>query len=139
MTTLVLAGCGGSDEPPRPPEVPVTTVEQEGPYEDPLAQRQLGVMYYIGQGIDRDYAMAFELFGQAASKSDGIAQYYLGVMHAEGQSVPRDLTQAHMWLSLSAQQGNSSAQLRLDKLAPEMQPEQIAQARKLAEEWQPGI
>jgi TPR repeat protein len=105
---------------------------------DARSQRQLGIMYYLGQGIDVDHTTAAKWLGQAAEQGDDVAQLTFGVMHVEGHGVPQSHVTAHMWFSLSAQQGNSSARIRLDQLVPEMNPSEIAEAQDLAAEWKPS-
>jgi TPR repeat protein len=99
------------------------------------AQKDLGVMYYLGQGVPRDDAQAFEWFTRAAEQRDHVAQYFLGVMHAEGHAVPVDYVQARMWLGLAADQGNREAGGRIEALEAKMNPEQLAEAQRLASEW----
>ena len=106
---------------------------------DPQSQRQLGMMYYLAQGIDVDYDVAHKWMGKAAEHGDDIAQMTLGVMNREGHGVPQNNVRAHMWFSISAQAGNRNAGIHLEKLAPKMTAEEISQAEQLAEEWKPSI
>ena len=46
---------------------------------DAKAQQQLGMMYYLGQGMDADYAAAHEWLDKAATQGDDIAQLTVGV------------------------------------------------------------
>lgn len=66
------------------------------------------------------------------------AKASLGTLYAHGWGVPRDLVRAYMWLSLAdAQRGNSASGF-LNSMAKLMTPLQIAEAEKLAEDWQPN-
>ena len=152
---LAFVGCGGGSEETAP-EIPVTHGGEEDAYQtavfaqqraeweaqaeqgDSKAQRMLGMMYYLGQGLDADYAAAYDWLGKAAAQGDDIAQLTLGVMHVEGQGVPKDKVAAHMWFSLSLQQGNPSAQIRLDRLVSDMTAEEITDAEERAESWPPS-
>ena len=51
--------------------------------------------------------------------------------------MPQDYVRAHMWFNLSAAQGNQDAAKNRDNIAKRMTPAQIAEAQKLAREWQP--
>jgi TPR repeat protein len=104
---------------------------------DARSQRQLGMMYYLGQGMDVDHATAAEWMSKAAQQGDAVAQVTLGVMHREGHGVPQSLVSAHMWFSLAERQGNRNAGIHLEELVPEMSPEEIEEARTLADEWKP--
>jgi TPR repeat protein len=153
IAALALFGC--ADKPEQEPEKIIATSGEEDAYQtavyaqqraeweamaeqgDARSQRQLGIMYYLGQGIDVDYATAAKWMTQAAEQGDDVAQLTLGVMYTEGHGVPQSDVTAHMWFSLAAKQGNPSARIRLDRLAPEMGGDQIAEAQKLAEDWKP--
>jgi len=155
IVLLAFVGCAGDKSGDAEPSVPVATGGEEDAYQtavfgqqraewqvladqgDAKAQRQLAMMYYLGQGMDRDYATAHEWFTRAAEQGDDVAQMTLGVMSVEGQGVSASNVQGHVWFSLSAQKGNSSAQTRLERLVPEMTPEEIAEAEQLAENWKP--
>jgi hypothetical protein len=65
------------------------------------------------------------------------AAFNLGVMYTNGWGVPQDYVRAHMWLNLSAAQGDQDAARDRDDIATRMTPAQIAEAQKLAREWQP--
>ncbi len=59
-------------------------------------------------------------------------------MYANGEGVAQDYVQAHLWLSLAATQGDTDAQKNSrDFVAKNMTREQIAEAQRLAREWQP--
>ena len=50
----------------------------------------------------------------------------------------RDNIQAYVWYELAASQGSSVAARVKEILAEKMTSEQIAEARRLANDWQPG-
>ena len=63
----------------------------------------------------------------------------LGVMYAEGRRVVQDYVQAHMWRNVAAsrltgEERKISADGR-DALARLMTPAQLAEAQRLAREW----
>ena len=87
-----------------------------------------------------DYAAVLRL----AEQGDATAQYSLAVMYNNGQGVPQDYVQAHKWFNLAAARfapweadvGSNAAKNR-DRLTAIMTAEQIADAQKMAREWQP--
>jgi hypothetical protein len=110
----------------------------------PLAQYNLGVMYYNGQGVPKDFAEAAMWYRKAAEQGLPEAQYNLGIMYFAGLGVSKDYALAHMWLSLASSRFPASEQGRRemagnqrDFAASKMAPDQIAQAQKLAREWKP--
>jgi hypothetical protein len=76
----------------------------------------------------------------AAEQGDAVAQHSLGVMYRDGLSVPRDYVQAHMWFSLAVSrlpldEDRDLAVQGRDAVAASMTPTQIAEAKKLEQEW----
>jgi hypothetical protein len=104
---------------------------------DTNAQLNLGVLYAKGQGVPQDYSEAVSWYRKAAEQGDVYAQFILGRMYVLGRGVPQNYVEAHMWWNLAASQGNDDALMFRDKVAEMMTPAQIAEAQKLAQEWQP--
>lgn len=78
-----------------------------------------------------------------ADRGDPYNQFELGLIYKHGQrSVAQNLVQAYMWFELSALRSapgahhNRAVQWR-DNLTAMMTPAQIAEAQRLAREWQP--
>jgi uncharacterized protein len=94
-------------------------------------------MYDKGHGVPQNYAESMKWYRLAANQGVASAQTNLGVMYSKGHGVPQDYVRAHMWLNLSAAQGNQNAAGQRDDVAKLMTPAQIAEAQKLAREWQP--
>ena len=92
--------------------------------EDAEVQFNLGVLYYDGEDVTRDYQQAFTWFKKAAARGHARAQYKLGLMYCEGTAfrmlgnfwhMTQDLQQATMWFKKAAVQGHAEAQFRLGK------------------------
>lgn len=80
---------------------------------DVHAQSYLGYMYYVGQGVTRDYTEAVRWYRKAAEKGDRDAQYNLAVAYAFGQGVKKDMQQAARWYLKAAEQGHAAAEYSL--------------------------
>ena len=80
---------------------------------DAVAQYNLGVMHYDGEGVPQDYAEAVKWFRLAADQGHAWAQHSLGVMHYDGEGVPQDYAEAVKWYRLAADQGLAVAQENL--------------------------
>ena len=80
---------------------------------DAIAQYNLGLMYYNGRGILRDYAEAVRWYRKAADQGDADAQNNLGAMYHDGQGVPQDYAEAVRWFRKAADQGHTDAQSNL--------------------------
>jgi hypothetical protein len=92
------------------------------------------------QLIAPDYAAIVS----SAEQGDATAQYNLAVMYDIGRGVLQDYVMAHKWYNLAASHyatweadvGASAARSR-DRLTIRMTPAQIAEAQKMAREWEP--
>jgi TPR repeat protein len=80
---------------------------------DADAQQLLGLMYYMGRGVPRDYKQAFAWDYKAAQKGKADAQYVVGAMYYTGNAVPQDEKLAVQWFRKAAEQGHADAQYAL--------------------------
>jgi TPR repeat protein len=74
------------------------------------AQHLLGLMYYMGRGVQRDYKQAFAWHYKAALQGKADAQYVIGAMYYTGNAVPQDQQLAVTWFRKAAEQGHPDAQ-----------------------------
>jgi TPR repeat protein len=109
-----------------------------------LAQNNLGLMYYNGQGVPQDYGEAARWYLLAAEQGNATAQSNLGSMYYGGLGVPQDYVQAYMWVSLAASRFPPSAKEDREQeaghreiVASKMTVAQIAEAQKRVREWKP--
>ncbi|MDX1653672.1 MAG: SEL1-like repeat protein [Candidatus Competibacteraceae bacterium] len=86
----------------------------------------------------RNYAEAFQEFQQLARGGDPYAMYMLGRLYAQGLGTAQDYAQAHKWFNLAAGRDHRHASAARQSLAERMTPGQIAEAQRLARNWQPG-
>ena len=77
------------------------------------AQRELGVMYYFGDGVPQDYKEAFKWYSKSAAQGTAAAQGALATLYYHGEGVSRDYKEAMKWYSKSAEQGYAKAQVML--------------------------
>ena len=82
-----------------------------------------------------------EQLRKAAEQGHPGAQYNLGNMYNNSEGVPQDYVQAHKWVNLAASRTTGevaeNSRILRDKLAEKMTASQIAEAQRLAREWQP--
>ena len=80
---------------------------------DLVAQNSLGLCYYFGRGVAKDYVQAVNLWRKGANQGDAYAQHLLAHRYATGEGVAKDSVQAvNLWRK-SAAQGNAKAQFEL--------------------------
>jgi TPR repeat protein len=106
---------------------------------DAYAQAVLGRLYFYGHGVPQDHAEASKWYRLAADQGHADAQRRLGSMYrfAGWDRGGQYYVNAHMWFNLAAAQGDQDAAKDRDDVAKLMTPAQIAEAQKLAREWQP--
>jgi uncharacterized protein len=108
--------------------------------EDAKAQSKLGMLYYRGNGVPKDYPVALRRFRKAAEQGDGSAQIMLGRMYFNGHGVPQDFVRAHMWVyvSLAGLDGDFGKAGAIDTefAIPHMTAVQFEKAREMARRCQ---
>jgi len=93
------------------------------------AQVNLAFMYMDGQGVPQDYKQAATWFLRAADQGNAEAQQNTGLLYQEGKGVAQNLVEADKWFTIAGAAGNAAA------VEKNMTQEQIAEAKKLANEW----
>ena len=104
-----------------------------------VSQYNLGLSYYIEEGVPQDYKEAVKWYRMAADQGDADAQYSLGLMYHNGEGVLQDYKEAYAWLGVAKANGYENAEENLSFLMKEMTKEQIADAMSLATEIQNRI
>ena len=90
--------------------MPIDLLTQCADQGDVNAQRNLGLMYFNGDGVTKDYNLAFRWYIKAAEQGDAHAQFNLGLMYKEASGVLIDDDKAFEWFSKAAEQGYADAQ-----------------------------
>ena len=96
------------------------------------AQYNLARMYANGEGVPENDSEAVKWYRKAADQGLAEAQFNLGLRYAKGEGVPENYIRAYVWWSMAKTQGSATAVRIIDKLKPEMTPQQIAEAQALA-------
>jgi uncharacterized protein len=78
-----------------------------------IAQYNLGVMYYKGEGVPQSYPEAVFWYRHAAWQGDASAQLELGFMCYIGQGTLQNYAEALTWFRKAADQGSARAQFNL--------------------------
>jgi hypothetical protein len=75
-----------------PEDIPsLKALAEEG---DAEAQFQLANNYYIGEGVEEDYAQSFKWASRSAAQDNPKAKYRLGSLYIQGRGVPKDENKA---------------------------------------------
>ncbi|MFN8006028.1 MAG: SEL1-like repeat protein [Terriglobia bacterium] len=77
------------------------------------AQGEIGICYYMGQGMPRDAETAFAWFLHAAEASVTRAQEFVGEMYERGEGVAQSDAKAVEWYRTAAMQGDPYGMFRL--------------------------
>ena len=73
----------------------------------------IGMLYWTGQGVTKDYFEALNWMRRAADLNHAGAQAKLGYLYSQGIAVQQDYEQAFQWFSKAAQQGDIDGQYNL--------------------------
>jgi putative methionine-R-sulfoxide reductase with GAF domain len=102
---------------------------------DAYAQWMLGTRFHNGEGVPQDDAQAMRWFVRAAEQGYIDAQATSGAYYWAGRGVHKDLSKAYFWSTVALNQGDSSMESRLQGLALQMTPAQMAAAQSQADDW----
>ncbi len=80
------------------------------------AAREIGFMYYRGNGVRQDDAKAVEWFKKAAEHGDLQSQVNLGQMYENGLSVRQSSEESARWFLAAANQGDRRSQFRMGEI-----------------------
>ncbi|MDH3429607.1 MAG: hypothetical protein OEQ14_06285 [Gammaproteobacteria bacterium] len=93
---------------------------------DPVAQFNVGLIFYEGRGVPKDHEKALKWFRQASKKGNPAAQYYLGLFFDKGIGVEKDPEKAEKWYRLAAEKGYVHQQEAPQQDAPQQDaPQQV--------------
>ncbi|KAF8943039.1 hypothetical protein BGZ47_005859 [Haplosporangium gracile] len=82
-----------------------------------MAQYSVGILYYLGRGVQQDYAKAEEWFRKAASQGrQSVVLYMLGKLYEEGHGAKENPDEAQSWYLMAAEQNYAPAQVALGLL-----------------------
>jgi TPR repeat protein len=109
------------------------------------AQNALGSTYEYGHGVPADCAEADRWYRMAADQGSPWGMYHLGVLAEEGRCRPLDDVQALAWFELALPRLPAQASQVIDStlklralVAARMSPDQLAQARRVEQDFRPG-
>lgn len=105
------------------------------------AQYNFGLLYFRNRGVDGNDTEAAKWYRRAAEQGYAPAQGALGYMFAYGAGVEENAVMAYMWLELARNGATDEFTRRLYaqqryELAQRMAPAEIAEATRLAQEWE---
>ena len=103
----------------------------------PATQTALGLLYYHGEGVSKDFNEAFKWFGKAAEQGDAEGQFRLGAMYANGEGVAKDYVTAYKWADLAFRNAYLDAVRLRSYLEKRMNQHQLDEALQLSQQLQP--
>ena len=99
------------------------------------AQSGLGLLYYTGRGVPRDFHRAHNLFLAAAKKSVPEALMFLSLMYRRGDGVPQSHLVSYMWCDIAVGFGHEAAIYVRQTIAEHLTEDSILMAQKMSSEW----
>lgn len=107
---------------------------------DAEAQMTLATMHFLGDGVDRDPALAFELQSQAAGSGHPMAHAVLAQSFLQGsRAVPRDYVLAVAHGNVAVALGEAGGHTIRVQAGRELTPAEASEARRLTEEIIAGL
>ena len=102
---------------------------------DMEAQNFMGIHYFLGLGVKRNFLLARQWYEKAARRGYPDAQRNLGLMYEAGYDLPRDFENAFLWLYAAHRQGNQRANVALSNLMTKLSVNQIMIQRERASKF----
>ena len=99
------------------------------------AQFNLAVMNANGWGVPMNDAEAARLYGLAAEQGFTQAQTSLASLYRSGRGVEQSGVEAYRWYAIAAKLGDMNAEFKLDEIAIDLSPDEIAAAEDSANAW----
>ncbi len=97
---------------------------------DAEAMNFVGIHYYLGTGVTRDFALAAQWFERAALAHNANAARNLGTLYLRGLGVPKNNVYAYGWLHQAQISGNARAGRYLEQAEQLITPNQTMSARR---------
>lgn len=89
----------------------LTTYMREG--DNPWCQTNIGLLYFNGQGVAKDYKKAHEWIKKAAEQEEAYPMFLLGQFYDFGLGVNKDDNLAFKWYEKAADKGDVNASFRI--------------------------
>lgn len=118
------------------------------------ARYAMGLLYFDGLGVGQSYENAIRLWSESADQGQAQAQISLGVVYSrtslpytsldckKGCGQDKNLLKAYIWFGVAHEVGSPHekkvAEESLNRIVPEMTPEQIREGDSLVEAWKPS-
>lgn len=137
MSNMCFAGIGGT---PPDNELGMMYLRRAAVCGSRPAQHDLGVKYFMGDGVEKDRTEALKWLELAANAGDVDAQYICGNIYYNDQATPENCSRAYKWFVMAEKGGRLDATRYLGIMhirgdAPESNyAEGMARLKKLAEE-----
>jgi len=82
---------------------------------DAKSQTNLGILYFNGKGVLKDYSQSVKWLKLAAEQNEPEAQYILGKIYAEGDGVIKSFKNAKYWTKLAYENDFNGAKVIWDE------------------------
>jgi uncharacterized protein len=105
---------------------------------DAEAENMLGVMYSMGEGVDRDKAEAVRWYHKAAKHGNSAAMFNLGAAYYNGDGVGVDDVASCAWFLLAQEAGYSQADDAVRRASLESANAPIQAAQKIGQMYEGG-
>lgn len=110
----------------------------KAPYYRHPASYYLGLLYFFGMGVQRNYRTAFDYLIDAARYGEPSAQKDIATLYLDGAGALQSYGDAYMWAAIAAANGNEEAISVRNAAEARMTRGEVEQARAKAAAWGNG-
>lgn len=113
-------------------EVSVAGLTKKAESGDAESQYKLGLMYYEGEAVPKDFKKSFQWCEKAALQGHAKAMHSMGFLYFKGDGVPKDLRMAYAYFTNSAARGFEMAKGWGESTGRSLSPKDLAEAKEFA-------
>lgn len=99
------------------------------------AQNAIGLMYFLGKGVETSNKEAAIWFEKAALQGYAQSQKYLGKIYSSDIGDEQDYVAAYMWINLATLQGYYGAKIERSSIERKMSTSQVLEAQNRAKNF----
>lgn len=104
----------------------IKTAQAEAAKGDPNAEALLGRAYYLGTGVQRNYATALSWLNKAVAHDNADGMFFLGLMYEHGAGVNQDIPKSVELFDRAAAKGQRYAQMEAKGMRMQGESNRIA-------------
>lgn len=115
-------------------QMDLSSVRAKAETGDAEAETQLGFMYLVGQGVEKDKVESFKWYSKAAQQGYPKALYAVGAAYYNGDGIGIDDEKSYIYFRLASHAGYKQADEAVDRAEHQLNPDILTDAKMILAE-----